>query len=53
MAAKKKEDKPEIHMCYLCGKEISCDEPQKFVLTKRKSWLYMHTQCVQKTKKKF
>ena len=53
MAAKKKGDKPELYMCCLCGKEISCDEPREFVLTKRKSWLYMHTQCVQKAKKKF
>ena len=42
MASRKKEEKPEIHICYLCNKEIDPEDKFEFIQTKRKTKLYIH-----------
>lgn len=43
----KKEEKPETHICYLCGKEIDPDERFEFIQTRRKTKLYIHAKCME------
>lgn len=43
----KKEEKPEIHICYLCNKEIDPGEKFEFNQTKRKTKMYIHTRCME------
>lgn len=42
---KKKDKKPEIHICYICGKEIDPGTPTEYVQTRRRSKLWMHRGC--------
>lgn len=49
MAVKKKEDKPQTYLCYICGKEISGDHV--FIRTRRRTELHIHFGCVQTGKK--
>lgn len=44
MAAKKKEKKPEVFLCYICGKEIYGDHV--FIQTRRRSKLHIHFECM-------
>ncbi len=47
MAGKKKNNTPpqqEIHICYICGKEIHGDHV--YIKTKRRSELRIHFECM-------
>ena len=44
MPAKKKEDKPQTYLCYICGKEI-CGE-HVYIKTKRRTELHIHFGCM-------
>ncbi len=45
---KREDEKTEIHICHICGKDILPDEEQKYVRTRRGSDLYMHSKCVRR-----
>lgn len=39
------------HICHLCGKEIYPDEPDPvYIKTRRRTELYIHQQCMDRTK---
>lgn len=43
-ATKKKEEKPTIHLCYVCGKEISGNHV--YIQTRRRTELHIHFECM-------
>lgn len=45
---KREDKKTEIHICYICGKDILPDEEYEYVRTRRGSELYMHKKCVRR-----
>lgn len=36
----------QIHICYICGKEIASDEDYDYVKTRRGTEIYLHKKCV-------
>lgn len=43
-AVKRKEERPAIYLCDVCGKEISGDHV--YIQTRRKTKLHIHFECM-------
>lgn len=39
-----------IHICHICGKEINSDQDFEYIKTKRSTEIWMHKDCVRRTK---
>ncbi len=43
---RQKEEKPETHICYLCGKLIEPEEKYEYVRTRRRTEMWIHRSCI-------
>ena len=48
MMNKSSNQKKEIHICYICGKDIYPDDEQGYVKTRRGTEIRFHRSCIRR-----